>query len=73
MRLNPASELNNYCQQMHYNMKKPFKSIQNGVASITIEVEANGVTYKHTATASDKYTAKRLACKEVLRSLKGRA
>ncbi|KAK9924032.1 hypothetical protein M0R45_032421 [Rubus argutus] len=69
MMLHPARELNELCSKMHYDMKKPLKSFQNDVATITIEVEANGVTYKHSSTASDKRTAKKLACKEVLRSL----
>ncbi|KAK9919220.1 hypothetical protein M0R45_027830 [Rubus argutus] len=70
MTLHPARELNEHCSKMHYDMKKPLKSFQNDAATITIEVEANGVTYKHTSTASDKRTAIKLACKEVLRSLK---
>ncbi|PRQ41503.1 putative ribonuclease III post-transcriptional gene silencing PAZ-Argonaute family [Rosa chinensis] len=73
MTLHPARELNEYCSKMHYDMKKPVKSFQNDSATITIEVEANGVTYKHASTASDRKTAKKLACKEVLRSLKERA
>ncbi|XP_050384255.1 endoribonuclease Dicer homolog 2 [Argentina anserina] len=68
--LHPARELNEFCSKMHYDMKKPLKSFQNDAATITIEVEANGVTYKHSSTASDRKTAKKLACKEVLRSLK---
>ncbi|BBH06838.1 dicer-like 2 [Prunus dulcis] len=70
MRLHPVRELNEHCQKMHYNLKKPVKSFQNNVATITIEVEANGFTYKHSSTASNKKTALKLACKEVLRSLK---
>nr|XP_011466081.1 PREDICTED: endoribonuclease Dicer homolog 2 [Fragaria vesca subsp. vesca] len=70
MTLHPARELNEYCSKMHYDMKKPLKSFQNDAATVTIEVEANGVTYRHSSTASDKKTAKKLACKEVLRSLK---
>ncbi|CAB4316121.1 unnamed protein product [Prunus armeniaca] len=70
IRLHPVRELNEHCQKMHYNLKKPVKSFQNNVATITIEVEANGFTYKHSSTASNKKTALKLACKEVLRSLK---
>ncbi|KAF3452493.1 hypothetical protein FNV43_RR02926 [Rhamnella rubrinervis] len=65
----PVKELNELCQQRDYVMKK-FKSTERGLPAITIEVEANGVTYKHTANCSDKRTAKKLACKEVLKSLK---
>ncbi|KAK3028008.1 LOW QUALITY PROTEIN: hypothetical protein RJ639_040007, partial [Escallonia herrerae] len=56
----------------NYNMKKPVPSCDNGVKSITVEVEANGVAYKESCSAADKKMAKRLACKAVLRSLKGR-
>ncbi|ONH95036.1 hypothetical protein PRUPE_7G047900 [Prunus persica] len=72
MPLNPAKEFHDYCQKMQYIMKKPVKSIQNGVATRTIEVEANGVVkYTHTSTASNNDTAKRLACREFLRLSKG--
>ncbi|XP_034223529.1 endoribonuclease Dicer homolog 2-like isoform X2 [Prunus dulcis] len=72
MPLNPVKEFHDYCQKMQYIMKKPVKSIQNGVATRTIEVEANGVVkYTYTSTASNNDTAKRLACKEFLRLSKG--
>ncbi|KAL6144277.1 hypothetical protein ACLB2K_054972 [Fragaria x ananassa] len=70
MRLHPARELKEFCAKMHYDRKKPLKSFENDVATITIEVEANGVTYKHTSKASDKKMGIKLASKEVLRSLK---
>lgn len=70
VKLHPAKELSELCQKMHFDMKKPVKSIENGVSSITIEVEANGVMYKHTATVSDKRIGKKVACKEVLKALK---
>ncbi|BBH07245.1 dicer-like 2, partial [Prunus dulcis] len=70
MPLNPVKEFHDYCQKMQYIMKKPVKSIQNGVATRTIEVEANGVVkYTYTSTASNNDTAKRLACKEFLSEL----
>ena len=65
----PAKELNELCQQRHYVIKK-FKSWERGLPAITIEVEANGVTYKHTAKCSDKRIVEKLACKEVLKCLK---
>lgn len=68
VKLHPARELNELCQQKHYNIKRDIKS-HNGKASVTIEVEANGVKYKHTST-SDKRTATKMASKEVLKSLK---
>ncbi|XP_021830046.1 endoribonuclease Dicer homolog 2-like isoform X1 [Prunus avium] len=72
MPVNPVSEFNCHCQKMQYIMKKPVVSIQNGVVTRTIEVEANGVVkYRHISTASNNDTAKRLACKEFLRLSKG--
>ncbi|KAL6272752.1 hypothetical protein ACE6H2_023444 [Prunus campanulata] len=72
MPVNPVSEFNCHCQKMQYITKKPVVSIQNGVVTRTIEVEANGVVkYRHTSTASNNDTAKRLACKEFLRLSKG--
>lgn len=66
----PAKELNERCQQMHYDMKKPVKCSGRGQTSVTIEVKANGVTYKHTEKSSDKDIAKKVACKKVLKALK---
>ncbi|XP_048324502.2 endoribonuclease Dicer homolog 2 isoform X1 [Ziziphus jujuba] len=66
----PAKELNELCQQMHYDMKKPVKCSGRGQTSVTIEVKANGVTYKHTEKSSDKDIAKKVACKKVLKALK---
>ena len=68
MKLHPARELTELCQKKHYTIKRDINS-QNGKASVTIEVEANGVKYKHTST-SDKRTAIRMASNEVLKSLK---
>ncbi|KAK0593324.1 hypothetical protein LWI29_034760 [Acer saccharum] len=70
MKFHPAKELNEYCQKEHFEMKKPVVSRINGLHSVTIEVKANGAVFKNTATASDKKTAKKVACKEVLKSLK---
>lgn len=66
----PAKELNELCQQEHFNMEKPIKSTNKGGASITIKVEADGILFKHTATVADKRIAKKVACKAVLDSLK---
>ncbi|XP_059442582.1 endoribonuclease Dicer homolog 2-like isoform X2 [Corylus avellana] len=66
----PVKELNELCQTMHYNMKEPIKSRSKGMTLMTIEVEANGFSFKHTASAADKRTAKKIASKEVLKSLK---
>ncbi|KAK2977945.1 hypothetical protein RJ640_029400, partial [Escallonia rubra] len=70
VRIHPVRELTELCQKKHYNMKKPFPSCDNGVKSITVEVEANGIVYKEACSAADKDMAKRLACKAVLKSLK---
>ena len=40
------------------------------MASITIEVEANEISLKGSAIASDKRTAKKIASKIVLKSMK---
>ncbi|KAJ9703323.1 hypothetical protein PVL29_004924 [Vitis rotundifolia] len=68
VKLHPARELSELCQKEYYDIKRVVVS-QNGKASVTIEVEANGVKHKHTST-SDKRTATKLASKEVLKSLK---
>ncbi|KAL4318063.1 hypothetical protein GQ457_18G021210 [Hibiscus cannabinus] len=68
--IHPVKELNELCQKEHYERRKPIVSRDNGVYSITIEVEANGRVFKHTSTASDKTMAKKLASKEVLKSLR---
>ncbi|KAA3466650.1 endoribonuclease Dicer-like protein 2-like isoform X1 [Gossypium australe] len=71
MTVHPVKELNELCQKKHYEQRKPIVSHDNGVSSVTIEVEANGEVLKHTSTASDKKMAKKLASKEILKSLKG--
>ncbi|KAA8549784.1 hypothetical protein F0562_001468 [Nyssa sinensis] len=70
LRLQPVRELNELCQKRHYNKKKAVVSRDNGVPSITVEVEANGVIYKHSCSAVDEKTAKKLASKAVLKSIK---
>ena len=39
-------------------MKESIKSGNRGIASITIEVEANGISFKGSVTAADKSTVK---------------
>ncbi|XP_039018173.1 endoribonuclease Dicer homolog 2-like isoform X1 [Hibiscus syriacus] len=70
MTVHPVKELHDLCQKEQYELRKPVVSSDNGVSSITVEVEANGRVFKHTSTASDKKMAKKLASKEVLKSLK---
>ncbi|CAM8924446.1 unnamed protein product [Rhodiola kirilowii] len=66
----PVRELNQLCQKKHFDRLKSVTSCQDGKASRTVEVVANGVTYKHTAVSDDKKTAKKVASKEVLKALK---
>ncbi|KAJ4721647.1 Endoribonuclease Dicer-like [Melia azedarach] len=70
MKFHPARELNELCQKKHFIMKKSVALRINGKSSVTIEVEANGRLFKNTFLSSDKKTAKKVACKEVLKSLK---
>ncbi|KAL5566693.1 hypothetical protein UlMin_029857 [Ulmus minor] len=69
LKLHPVQELNIVVQKMHFCISI-VKSWENGLAAFTVEVEANGVTFKHTSTAKDKKTAMKVACKNVLNSLK---
>ncbi|KAL5567067.1 hypothetical protein UlMin_030231 [Ulmus minor] len=69
LKLHPVQELNIFVQKMHFCISI-VKSWENGLAAFTVEVEANGVTFKHTSTAKDKKTAMKVACKNVLNSLK---
>ncbi|GMH07608.1 hypothetical protein Nepgr_009448 [Nepenthes gracilis] len=71
LKVHPVKELHDLCQRQHFDIRKPVESYVGGQASITLEVEANGIVHSHTSTASDKSTAKRLACKGILMSLKG--
>ncbi|KAK3016702.1 hypothetical protein RJ639_005640 [Escallonia herrerae] len=69
LRIHPVRELTELCQKERYKMIAA-PSCDNGVKSITVEVEANGVLYKESCSAADKKMAKKLACKAVLKSLK---
>jgi endoribonuclease Dicer len=66
----PVKELNELCQKRKYNMKESIKSGKKGMASIAIEVKANEISFKGSAIASDKRTAKKIASKIVLKSPK---
>jgi len=66
----PVRELSELCDQKGYVKKKDVVSRDNGVASITVEVDANGVTDKSTCSGRDKIMAKKVACKNVLKSVK---
>ncbi|GAY66382.1 hypothetical protein CUMW_248260 [Citrus unshiu] len=70
MRFHPVRELTEYCQKNHFSMKKPVASRISGKAAVTVEVQANGRLFEHTFLDADKKTAKKVACKEVLKSLR---
>ncbi|XP_051121429.1 endoribonuclease Dicer homolog 2 isoform X2 [Andrographis paniculata] len=70
VKLHPVRELSEVCQREHYVLMKPVVSYKNGVAHATVEVDANGVLHRETCCEADKKTAKKLACKAVLKSLK---
>ncbi|XP_074292771.1 endoribonuclease Dicer homolog 2-like [Silene latifolia] len=70
LKLHPVRELHDICQKHHYNTGKPVKSFENGIPSITLEVEANGTIFKHTCTATDKTLANKIASRAILKSLK---
>ncbi|KAK2990484.1 hypothetical protein RJ640_011651 [Escallonia rubra] len=64
VRIHPVRELTELCQKEHYNMKKPYPSCDNGVKSMTVEVEANGIVYKVSCSAADKKMAKSWPAKQ---------
>lgn len=70
LKLHPVRELTELCQKKHYIMKEPVVTSINGKAIITVEVDANGVVHKHSCPGTDKKTAKRSACKALLKLLK---
>jgi hypothetical protein len=51
-------------------MKESIKSGNKGIASTTIEVEANGISFKGSATAADKRTAKKIIISNLIIILK---
>ncbi|GKV45609.1 hypothetical protein SLEP1_g52673 [Rubroshorea leprosula] len=70
VRKHPVSELTELCQREHFDLRKPIVSRDNGVASITVEVEAKGKMFSCTQSDTDRKTAKKLASKGVLQALK---
>lgn len=69
VKLHPVRELTELCQKAQFELSKA-KGFENGEAYFTVEVEAKEMSFAHTAKASDKKMAKKLAYKEVLNSLK---
>ncbi|GAB4855884.1 hypothetical protein Ancab_024523 [Ancistrocladus abbreviatus] len=70
VKIHPVKELNDLCQKYQYHLKKPVKSFENGKAHLTLEVEANSVTHKHTCASTDWKTAKKVAAKALVKALK---
>ncbi|KAK6775177.1 hypothetical protein RDI58_026178 [Solanum bulbocastanum] len=70
LKLHPVRELSELCDQQGYIKKKHVVSRENGIAYITVEVEANGVIHKSTCSGRDKLMARKVASKNVLKSLK---
>lgn len=70
LKLQPVRELHQLCQKENYVLKKPVVSCENGLAAVTVEVEASGVVYKESCNAPNKAEAKKLASKAVLKLLK---
>ncbi|XP_049381530.1 endoribonuclease Dicer homolog 2-like [Solanum stenotomum] len=66
----PVRELTELCDQKGYIKKKDVVCRENGIAYITVEVEANGVIHKNTCSGRDKLMARKVASKNVLKSLK---
>ncbi|KAL5998516.1 hypothetical protein ACLOJK_009459 [Asimina triloba] len=69
IKYHPVKELEYLCTKRSYKMKF-YRTIVDGIASVTAEVNANGVTYRETKTADNKRDAKKSAAKSVLELLK---
>ncbi|KAJ4721644.1 Endoribonuclease Dicer-like [Melia azedarach] len=70
IKFNPVSELKEFCEKEHIEMNISVDSQIDGMFPVTVEVEANDRLFRHTSLSSNTKTAKRLACQEVLKSLK---
>ncbi|KAG7967635.1 hypothetical protein I3843_08G108800 [Carya illinoinensis] len=68
----PVKELTELCQKEHYKMEETNKNRNDneGRSSITVKVDAKGLPFEYTAIAANRKTARKLAYKEVLKSLK---
>ncbi|MED6180148.1 hypothetical protein PIB30_007658 [Stylosanthes scabra] len=71
-RLHPLGELLELCRRENYRRKKSRTVHANGVTTVSIEVKAKEITYKHTAKAKNAKTAEKVASKEVLKLLKAK-
>lgn len=69
VKLHPVRELTELCQKAQYELRET-KGFEKGEAYFTVEVTAKEMSFAHTAKASNKKMAKKLAYKEVLNLLK---
>ena len=69
LRMHPTRELYELCQKENYTIEKPVYR-KDGLTSYRMEVLANGVIHPYEYKGhADKKTAKRIVCKEILKSL----
>ncbi|XP_024027815.1 endoribonuclease Dicer homolog 2 isoform X2 [Morus notabilis] len=69
LKLNPTRELRELCTKKGFPTNQS-KKCENGAYSTTVEVEANGSTFKGMSMVSGKDLRERIASRIVLRSLK---
>jgi len=69
-RRHPISVLQELCQKNQYKMEVQSPVSDNDGTLVTIKVKANRITYQHTAKASNKDKARKVASKELLKQLK---
>ncbi|XP_019440116.1 PREDICTED: endoribonuclease Dicer homolog 2-like [Lupinus angustifolius] len=69
LKLHPVRELTELCQREGYTQNITISS-KDGVICARVEVDANGVIHQYEYSGCvDKKTAKKLGCKEILKSL----
>ncbi|XP_028758758.1 endoribonuclease Dicer homolog 2-like [Neltuma alba] len=66
----PVRELQELCQKQYYKLEERLVSRSDGLTCVTVRVLANKKIYEKTCKAAKGDLAKKLACKEVLTSLK---
>ncbi|RZC92104.1 hypothetical protein C5167_027992 [Papaver somniferum] len=72
VKLHPVRELQELCQRNNFVCERSV-SFDKGIASLTIQVKGEKISYCHTCTGANKKMAKKLASKAVLDYLKGRS
>ncbi|KAL5140770.1 Endoribonuclease Dicer 2 [Glycine soja] len=71
LKLHPIRELNELCQKRSYKIVLEDVSRKDGVTNYRMKVEADGVIHEYEYTGPAlRDTAKKIACKEILNSLK---